>query len=68
MTISASDLPKSTSGTVVFDLDDCDQLKVCLLPEGGYYGEADKFDFEAATAEEAVAKLNRWGASVAGWE
>lgn len=64
--ITETDLPKG-EGLVVFDLNDGDTLKVERRGPDLFYGISDNFDLEENSAM-MVAKLNKWGASVVGWE
>lgn len=64
--ITANDLPK-TEGKVVFDLDDGSSLTVERRGPDLFYGISDSFDVEENSVM-MVAKLNKWGASIVGWE
>ncbi len=67
MPLSISDLPKSTQGSVIFDLDDGDTLTLEMVSNDRYYGTANSFDVEGSR-QEIIDKLNRWGAAIVGWE
>jgi hypothetical protein len=41
--------------------DDQETATVVREPDGSYYGQTGKFDFEAADAEAMRAKLTKWG-------
>lgn len=66
MTISIQDLPKHADEAVILDLNDGSTMRL-EKRASTYYGFTEKFDVEE-NGSMIVAKLNAWGARVAGWE
>lgn len=66
--IDVSYLPKTTEGSVVFDLDDGETMHVRLRQDGSFYGCTESFDTIAITPEIMVKALNKYGAVLVGWE